>query len=209
LEHVQTLVGEGQCFEGVRTVTPHPDGKTLYACSFRAGTLSVLERDPATGKLNVKQVVRDEQDGVHGLAGTMSACVSSDGKFVYNTSGRFDGDDAVSVFEIGADGKLKVIQEFINEQGELKDFTGGNELAISPDEKSFYAAGTTSCSLACFRRDPATGKLTYLTTVRNEATGDGVDLGANGIATSSDGRFLYLALENVGGISVFERRLGP
>jgi 6-phosphogluconolactonase (cycloisomerase 2 family) len=131
--------------------------------------------------------------------------VSHDGKFVYTVSGRFGGDDAVSVFRVGADGKLKVIQEFFNDQGDLTDFTGGNQLALSHDETMLYAAGTTSAGLACFRRDPKTGKLEVITTIRNEATGMGDNLGANGIAVSPDGRHLYLALEDAGAISVFER----
>jgi 6-phosphogluconolactonase (cycloisomerase 2 family) len=201
----EVFQGEDRCFDGVRGITAHPDGKTLYVSSYRAGTLTVVEGAEDGGKLRVRQVLRGGQDDVRGLPGIIAARVSRDGKFVYTVSGRFGGSEAVSVFRVGDDGKLKVVQEFLNEQGELTDFTGGNQLALSPDETMLYAAGTTSAGLACFRRDAKTGKLEFITTIRNEATGVGDNLGANGIAISPDGRHLYLALEDAGAISVFER----
>lgn len=203
---VEIFEGQDQCFTGSRGISVHPDGKTLYVSNNRAGTLIVLNRDPETGKVSVRQILRDEEDGVHGLAGTMQTCVSRDGKFVYTVSGRFEGDDAVGVFQVGSDGKLTVLQEFINGQSDLKNFSGGAVgIAISPDGTRLYAAGTKSCSLASFVRDPVSGKLTYHTTLQSLETGVGSDLGANGIGISADGKFLYLALENGGAISVFER----
>src|SRR5205823_12512554 len=107
-----------------------------------------------------------------------------------------------------ADGKLSLVQEFISEKSELRAFTGGNQLVLSPDESRLYASGTTSCSLACFRRNAASGKLEFLATLQNESTGVGATLGANGIACSPDGRIVYVALEEAGAISVFERVMG-
>jgi sugar lactone lactonase YvrE len=103
-----------------------------------------------------------------------------------------------------------VLQEFINEESELKDFKGGAVgLTISPDGTRFYASGAKSRSLACFDRDPVNGKLSYVATLKSPVTGNNEkraeNLGANGIAFSSDGRFLYLALEDGGTISVLER----
>jgi 6-phosphogluconolactonase (cycloisomerase 2 family) len=205
LRYVESFAGDDRCFDGARGLVAHPDGKTIYVSSRRPGTLSVLDRDPATGKLAVRQVIRDEAEGVHGLAGSTEPRVSRDGKFVYTLAGRFEGDNAVSVFQVGDDGKLKLVQELRGENGGFDELTGPNDIGLAPDEATLYVSGTTSCSLAAFRRDAASGKLTYLATLRSEATGLGADLGANGIDCSSDGRFLYLALENNSAISVFER----
>jgi 6-phosphogluconolactonase (cycloisomerase 2 family) len=206
LKLVETFVGPDQCLDGVRGITAHPNGKSLYASSFRAATLVTLDRDPMTGKLSVRQVLRDEQDGVHGLTGVVAACVSRDGNFVYTTSGRFTGDNAVGVYQVGADGTLKVLQEFIAEKGDTKNFpSGANGITIAPDGKSVYVSGTTSRSLACFDRDPENGKLSNLKTLQTTGTGQDADLCANGIEVSSDGKFLYLAIEDAGAISVFER----
>jgi sugar lactone lactonase YvrE len=101
---------------------------------------------------------------------------------------------------------LTLAQEFIADKSDLVDFQGGNLLTISPDGKRLYAAGTVSCSLACFSRDPESGQLSYLSTLRDESTGLGSKLGANGVVCSPDGKFLYLALEDASAISVFERK---
>lgn len=215
LSFVEMFKGPDGCLNGCRGITAHPDGKTMFASSHRACTLTVLNRDPDSGKVSIRQILRDEEDGVHGLAGTIDTCISRDGKYVYTVSGRWAGDDAVGVFQYGADGKLTVLQEFINNKSDLKGFEGGAKgNIISPDGKRFYASGARSCSLACFNRDPDTGKLEYVTTLQNLVTGEGTDetlpgrpgdkLGANGIGLSSDGRFVYLALENVAAISVLE-----
>jgi 6-phosphogluconolactonase (cycloisomerase 2 family) len=208
LELFQNL--ENECFAGARGIAVHPDGKSLYITSHEAGTLTVVEREAENDRLRVRQILRDEQNDVHGLAGVMTVRVSGDGRFVYTTSGRFGGDDAISVFRVGADGKLSVVQEVINEKGDLKGFTGGNQLALSHDETKLYASGNTSGALACFNRDATSGRLEYITTVRSESTGAAGKGGPCGMACSADGRFLYLALEDAAAISVFERvRIEP
>ena len=207
LNYVQTFEGVDGCFNGARGIVPHPDNKTLYVCSYRANTLSVLDRDPMTGKLGIRQILRDEEGDIHGLAGVIDACISRDGKHLYTAAGRWEGgDNAIGVYLVGMDGKLILLQEFINDKGDLVDFVGGGKgLAISPDGKFLYVSAVRSGSLACFQRDPATGKLTFLATLHNETTGTGLALGAHGVDVSPDGKFLYLALEYGRAVSVFER----
>jgi 6-phosphogluconolactonase (cycloisomerase 2 family) len=195
----------GQHLAGARGIAVHPDGKSLYVASHGAGTLSVYSRDVETGRLMQDQVLKDEQDGTHALAGAMGVLLSRDGQFVYVASGRFGGDKALSVFRIGEDRRLKVEQEFVNDKSDLVNFQGGNQLTISPDGRRLYASATVSSALACFDRDPETGKLKFLTTLRDETTGVGAPLGATAVVCSPDGRFLYLSLEDAGTISVFER----
>ena len=129
--------------------------------------------------------------------------VSPDGKFVYVSAGRFHGDDAVSAFKVGDDGRVALLQEFINGQGDLRGFQGGNHLAISPDGRNVYATATRSSSVACFRRDTKTGKLSYLETVRDGS--ENAENGAAGVAVSPDGRFVYVATEDGRAITQFDR----
>ena len=206
LDLVETQTGKNGCLVGARGLSMHPDGKSLYVTGSRANTLCVFSREVETGKLALAQVLSDEKDGIHALGGAFGVLASDDGKFVYVTSGRFRGDQAVSVYRVGADRTLKLAQEFIANQSDLVDFQGGNLLTISPDGRRLYAAGTVSCSLACFSRDPESGQLTYLSTLRDESTGLGSKLGANGVVCSPDGKFLYLALEDASAISVFEHK---
>jgi 6-phosphogluconolactonase (cycloisomerase 2 family) len=135
----------------------------------------------------------------------MGVAVSRDGRSVYVNSGRFEGDNAVSAFRIGDDGRLKLIQEFINGQGRLNGFEGGNHLGITPDGLNVYAAANRSGTVACFRRDPGSGQLTLMETISDGAPGN--ELGAVGISISPDGQFVYVPAEDGRAISVFRR--GP
>lgn len=206
LEHVQSDRGQEDCLQGARGVVALADGKTVVVTSGRAGTLSVFDRDPATGKVKLRQVLRDGKDGIQALAGVLCVCASPDGKFVYVSAGRFQGDQGVGVYRVQDDGKLSLVQEFVNGGGQLNDFRGGNGIVVSPDGLNVYACGTTSRSLACFERDPNTGKLTVLETIHNATTGSSAQLGAADVECSLDGRFVYVALEDEGKISVFERK---
>jgi 6-phosphogluconolactonase (cycloisomerase 2 family) len=202
---VGTDEGKAGCYAGARGLAFHPDGKTLFVVGGRAGTLVAVDRDPIAGSTEVRQVIKDEEGDVHGLAGAMGVVVSRDGQSVYVNSGRFAGDDAVSVFRVGDDGRLKFVQEFINGQGKLNGFVGGNHLGITPDGLSVYAAATRSGTVACFRRDPGSGQLTLIETIPDGAAGD--ELGAVGVSISPDGRFVYVPAEDKKAISVFRR--GP
>ena len=207
LDWVETNVGSDECFDGARGIAMHPDGKTLFVAASRAGTLCVVDRDTESGKLKVRQVLRDGESNIRSLGGAQGVCCSSDGRFIYTCSGRNRGDHAVSAFQLGSDGKLILRQEFVNGEGELRDFMGGNEIMVSPDGLSVYASGTLSGSLACFQRDPTSGTLSYLTTLRDQTTGAEAKLGVGGICIDPSGRIVYLALENDSTISIFSRRV--
>jgi 6-phosphogluconolactonase (cycloisomerase 2 family) len=204
LKWVQASTGKDGCLEGTRTIAMHPGGKLLVTGGTRAGTLCLFDIDGVTGRVEVRQVLTDGQDMVQGLAGIHGVNISPDGKHVYTVSGRFQGDQAVGAFRL-EEGKLTLIKEFISDQGDLVNFQGGNKAALSPDGLTYYACGTTSQSLACFRRDPDTGELTFVTTIHDEATGRGSELGPANLACSPDGRFAYVTLESTASISIFER----
>lgn len=188
----------------LRGLCMHPDGRTLFGAAAGSGTLGVFNRDPETGKLNLRQVLRTG-DRVKGLGGIMAVVCSPDGKTVYTTSGRFKdetSEDAVNVFQLASDGMLYPLQHFEGEK-HLSGFAGGNRLALSPDGLALYATGTNSNHLACFDRDPATGKLT----VREVVAGwkEPELKGVNGLAVSPDGKHLYATWEFSKGLSAFER----
>jgi 6-phosphogluconolactonase (cycloisomerase 2 family) len=206
LELVGTDAGKDSCYTGARGIAFHPDGKTAFVVANDANTLVSVDRDESTGKTSVRQVVKDEENGVHGLAGAMGVVVSPDGRFVYVSAGRFQGDNAVSTFRLGSDGKLSLVQEILNGEGELRGFEGGNHLDISPDGLNLYVSATRSRSVACFRRDPETGKLRVLETLPDG--GDATENGAAGIGVSPDGRFVYVATEDGKALSVFRRDMG-
>ncbi len=208
LAWVQFSQGRDGCLEGARAIAVCPDGKTLLVAGTRAGTLCVLDRAADTGRLEVRQVLRDGEDQVNCLAGIHGVCTSADGKSIYTTSGRFQGDQAVAGFRFGDDGKLVLVREFLCDQSDLVNFQGGNNVLVSGDGKSVFACGTVSRSLACFRRNAESGDLAFVTTIRDDAqTGVGPDRGPADVDVSVDGRFVYVTLEQDGAISIFERRV--
>jgi len=77
---------------------------------------------------------------------------------------------------------------------------------VSPDGRNVYAAATRSASVASFRRDPESGKLTCRATIPDCA--EGGPNGAAGIDISPDSQFVYVATEDKSVISIFERALG-
>ena len=89
-------------------------------------------------------------------------------------------------------------------------------VALSRDGKSVYVAGSGSSAVAAFARDPATGRLAQQNCVSANAT-SGVDgtkgacadgnalSGATDVEVSPDGRYVYAASFEAGGIAIFER----
>ena len=106
------------------------------------------------------------------------------------------------------DGKLTLLRELICDQSDLVNFQGGNNVLVSGDGRSVFACGTVSRSLACFRRNPESGDLAFVATIRDDAqTGVGPETGPADVDVSVDGRFVYVTLEQDGAISIFERKV--
>jgi 6-phosphogluconolactonase (cycloisomerase 2 family) len=194
--------GQDSRFANARGIAVRPDGETIVVVSSEAASLVVLSRDPQSGTTRIRQVVEDEQGDVHGLSGAMGVTISPDGQFVYVSSGRFGGDNAIGVYQFDDSGDLSLVQEFINDASELNGFKGGNEIVVSPDGLSAYAVASVSSVLACFTREPETGRLRFIETIPNE---QGRLTAAAGVCVSPDGKYVYVAAEQSGKISVFRR----
>ena len=200
LELVEVNNGKDNCFTGSRGLVMHPHGKTLYVPSSSRGLLTVLDRDPKTGKMNIRQILKDGENNIQSLNGVYYVACSSDGKFVYSCSGRFQGDQAVSVFKVAEDGSLSLVQELFNEQKGLRNCRGANEIHISPDGKHVCVAATVSGYVIDFQRDEKTGKLHDFETLR--LIDEEGQLGPSGLGFSPDSRYIYAALEGAGEIAV-------
>ncbi len=96
LGFVESFAGKDRCLDGCRALVCHPDGTTLFATGRTAGTLSVLNRNPETGKLSLRQVISANDDGLSVLQGVMTPVCSPDGQFVYTASGRFTSQGGIT-----------------------------------------------------------------------------------------------------------------
>ena len=204
LEWQKYYTGKEGCLAGARGATLSPDGKLMYVAGSRANALTVLERDAEKGGLRVKQILRDGEENVGGLAGVFGVTCSPDGEFIYTTSGRFEGDSAVGVFRRESDGKLKLVHELIAERDELPGFLGGNRLVLSPGAQQLYAVASRSGAVACFERDTKTGRI-KVQEIFTGADGKGITAGAAGVAISPDGKYVYIAAEGEATISIYRR----
>ena len=202
LSFVQHETAAGR-LEGVRGVAFSPDGQWIYATAHASGVLAVFRRDATSGMLTVVQVLKDGENEITALDGAFRTACSADGKHVYISSGRFKGDQAISVFQTLPDGKLKLIEEHVSGVGSFSGFQGGNDIAISPDGTRVYAVASISDSLVRFQRNPDSGKLTFL---GSQEVGARETPGSAGLCFSPDGKFVYIADENANAIVVFKDR---
>lgn len=205
LELVEINTGRNSSFFGCRGMNFGPDGKLGFVACTNSWQLVVVDRDRETGKLTVRQIIKDGVGQARALEGVIGVACSSDGRFVYASSGRFSGDNAVSVFQLTEDGELELLQEIVNDKGELQNFVGGNEIKVSPDGQHVYATATRSGALASFRRDAGSGRLTLLETLV-DANFAGALGGAASSDVSADGRFVYVAAESAESIEILERK---
>ena len=154
IEHGEAVCEPGG---GPRHMKFHPGGKHAFVLNELAMSLSVFDYDAANGSMNLKQTVKTIPDSSVEKEVFNSASeilVHPGGKFVYSGN---RGNDTVSVFEFDeAAGELKRIQ--------IEPVRGSwpRNINLSPDGNWLVAAGCDSNSVAPFRIDTDTGRLTYV-----------------------------------------------
>jgi 6-phosphogluconolactonase (cycloisomerase 2 family) len=135
---------------------------------------------------------------VSGLDGASALVVSPDGRHVYAGAGL---DNAVAAFARDATtGGL----QFVEVQRDNVDGVDGLYsvfgITISPDGGTVYATSYNDNAVAVFRRDAASGRLTFV-----EAQRDVGLFGAAAIAVSPDGQTVYAGGFVAGSLVVFAR----
>ena len=165
--------------------------------------MAVFQRDVVTGQLTFVQMLKDGVGGVDGLNGANSVTVSPDGSHVY-VAGYYD--DALAVFRRDvATGQLTFLQVVKDGVGGVDGLDGANSVAVGPDGSHVYATGSYDNALAVFRRDVATGQLTFVQVLKDGVSGvDGLS-GAHSVTVSPDGSHVYAAGYPDNALAVFRR----
>ncbi len=183
---------------GANSVALSPDGNFIYVGDHAApnyeGTIAVFSRNPADGRLAFVGIADDMVGGVDVLQGIIDVAVSPDGRNVYASgsgSGPGSLNDRIVVFDRDAEtGELSVAEV-------ETDGVGGGSPAnprgpyLSSDGLSVYAPTSNGDSLVVWSRDPGSGALTHLQTLRNGEAGVAGLAGGTGAGVTSDGFNVY------------------
>jgi 6-phosphogluconolactonase (cycloisomerase 2 family) len=200
LSLVQNIDGDGS-LRGLRPFVISLNGHWLYTVAEKPGNLQAFRRDEASGKLESIQTLVDGQDGIASLNGAFRLAESADGKNIYVAAGRTQGDQAVSSFAVQPDGQMKLLQQFTNGMDGFEEFEGANEITVSLDGKWVFAVTSDSDRLFRFHRDPAAGKLTFISSQQADTF---ARPGAAGVCVSPDSKFVYVADDKESAIEVFK-----
>ncbi|NJO17065.1 MAG: lactonase family protein [Thioploca sp.] len=214
LEFVETIQdGQGQIdgLGGATSVTMSPDDKFVYALGASDNAITVLARNPVSGKLVLTQILQENIDGVIGLADPRSVKVSADGKSVYVASWY---DSAIAVFSRDpSNGQLSFQQALMNGQKDGQTVVDGLgravSVTVSVDGKSVYVAGNFDNAVTIFSRDPSNGRLTFQQALKNSDIGM-VDknLDSHSITVSTDGQSIYVVSSANSAIAMLKRDSG-
>ena len=147
LHHYQTAPGAGP-----RHLVFHPHHKIAYLINELNATIDVLFYD-GMGEFEHFQTVSTLPEDYDGQKWASAIKLSADGKFLYASN---RAHNSIAVFEVIADGSLKLIENIPTDGLNPRDFT------LSPDQHYLIAAHQDSPNATVFKRDPATGRLSSL-----------------------------------------------
>lgn len=147
LRHYQTAPGAGP-----RHLVFHPHHKIAYLINELNATIDVLFYD-GMGEFEHFQTVSTLPEDYDGQKWASAIKLSADGKFLYASN---RAHNSIAVFEVIADGSLKLIEIVPTDGLNPRDFT------LSPDQHYLIATHQDSPNATVFKRDPETGRLSSL-----------------------------------------------
>src|SRR5436305_6901339 len=140
---------------------------------------------------------------VTGLNGAYGVTVSPDGKQVY-VAGELA--DALAVFSRDpATGALTFVEVEHDTVGGVAGLKGAHAVVLSPDGAHVYVASSVADAVVVFSRDAASGALSFVETKHDGAGGVNGLNGANAVAISPDGTYVYVTGTVDGALAVFQR----
>ncbi len=225
--------GRGGCQPGVGLfvafgVATSPDGRNVYVASPGSAAVATFDRKP-DGTLEQLPgtagcISKEGNGGCHpaiGLDGAVSVAASADGKSVYVASQA--GVGAIAIFNRNPDGSL--IQPSgaagcISQLGVEGCQTGiglalVRDVATSADGNNVYMVADSG-AIAIFNRNPdgllaqPSGTAGCVSKGGSGGCQGGIGLdGAIGVATSPDGRNVYVASGGSDAVAIFDRAVPP
>ena len=142
------------------------DGRFVYVAGGVSDSISLFERDGATGELEFVEAWFDGRGGIEGLGGVNRVLLSSDGSYLY-AAGSLDS--ALAIFSIdSSDGTLA--QTGFLEQGvaDVDGLAGITDMIWAANESLLLVVADANQALTTFERDPTDGGLEWADTLLND-----------------------------------------
>ncbi len=179
--------------------------KQVYVAGSSDDAIAIFNRDSKTGKLSFQEAisfadVSQNLDGVNALA------VSPDGSYLFAAS---LNSNRLSVFRRDPDsGALSLIQTLTNNLASVQGLEQASGVIVSPDGKQIYTIGKgNDNAVAVFQQDPQTGVLGFVEVHRNGIEGVTGLNGAEDLAISPRGDYVYVVSSTDNAIAAFRRDL--
>jgi 6-phosphogluconolactonase (cycloisomerase 2 family) len=179
------------------------DGKNVYVTGVTDGAIATFKRNRRTSKLKFVNAKFDGVGGVTGLDNAYALVVSPDDRNVYVTDDSPVG-QVVTFRRNRRTGKLRFVNAKVQGIGGVEGLNNPEGIAASADGRNVYVAGTDDDALVTFKRDRR-GRLHFVNAKFDDQGGvDGLG-GAYEPIVSSDGKNVYVAAQDDGGVATFKR----
>ncbi len=147
----ETATGKVAPGSGPRHLALHPTQDTAYVINEMLSTITAFRRDPATGALSSIHTVSTLPADFTGKSSTAEIFVHPNGKYLYGSN---RGHDSIAVFAISSDGQLALASHAPAGVKVPRSF------GLDPSGQWLLAAGQDSNTMAVFKIDAGSGKLT-------------------------------------------------
>lgn len=167
------------------------DNRFAYIADLGNDKIWIYDFDPLTGAMtpNEQESVQLEKG-----AGPRHLSFAKNGSFAYSIN---ELNSTVSVFKVGKNGDLEKIQSLSSLPESYKNKNAGADIHIDPAGKFLYVSNRGHDSIAIFKIDQNTGKITNV---------DYVPVAGKtprNFAISPYGKYLYAASQDTGNITIY------
>lgn len=187
---------------GVYDLVFSADGSYAYSAAYNSNAVSVFSVNQATGALTQQQILYNNFEGVSGIEHARAVRLSPDGKHAY-VAGEFSS--SIGIFARDSATGLLTFNSAFSDGGPEFGLWGVNALNFAPDGNYLYASSESRQSLNALARDPVTGALTHVQTLRDGIPPVNSMHSLRSFTISADGRYLYGPARDDNAITQFDR----
>ncbi|MEL6989497.1 MAG: beta-propeller fold lactonase family protein, partial [Bacteroidota bacterium] len=185
----------------LESISHSPDGKYLYVTSNQYGSLFLFERNLTNGLITLVKEYSAFDEGFESLHATSDLEISKDGNHIYISS---QENNSIAVFNRNiANGQLVFVQEVSNRNLRINSLNHCIDIQLSNDNQFLYALGAEDNALVSFKRNPLSGQLEYLGSIKGVELQDQM-LYPNRLSISEDDQHLFVCGLRSNSLCVFE-----